>query len=259
MRVAVAGATGQVGSRLTEELLNRGHELVAISRTPQGVNERHAGVTYHALDISQPSGLEQAFAGCDAIIDVSDGKSRKASKSTLVKGSENLAAAAQRAGVQSVVLLSIVGIEKSDWYYYQAKLSQERTYQNAGLPHVTVQRTTQFHSFLDYVHSMMAGIGIIGYMKSAEFQTVDITPVVQRLADLAEQKSATPPTDLAGPSLSPARDLARAYKEATGRRGILMGMSLPGAAGKVFKSGYNVPMEPEITGVSYTDYLKGRQ
>ena len=257
MRIAVAGATGQVGRKLTEELLTRGHKVVAISRTPRDANDRRPGVTYHALDISRVAGLEQALAGCDTLIDVTDGKSRKAAKNTLIAGSKNLAKAAQRVGVPSVVLLSIVGIEKSDWYYYQAKLSQEQTYQKAGVPNVTIQRTTQFHSFLDYVHAMMVSMGIIGYMKAAEFQTVDISPVVQRLADLAERETATMPSDLAGPSLSPARDLAQAYKEATGRGGLLIGLSLPGAAGKVFKAGYNVPMNPEVVGNNYSDHLIG--
>lgn len=257
MRIAIAGATGQVGRRLTEELITRGHKVVTISRTPRDANDRRSGATHHALDVSRFAGLEQTLAGCDTLIDLTDGKSRKAAKKTLIAGSKNLAKAAQRAGVPSVVLLSIVGIEKSDWYYYQAKLSQEWTYQNAGVPNVTIQRTTQFHSFLDYVHAMMESIGIIAYMKSAEFQTVDISPVVQRLADLAEQETATAPSDLAGPLLSPARDLAQAYKEATGRRGLLIGLSLPGAAGKVFKAGYNVPMHPEVVGINYGDHLKG--
>ena len=53
MRIAVLGATGRVGRLVTEQALDRGHEVVALVRSPQknaqpargGVEVRQADVT----------------------------------------------------------------------------------------------------------------------------------------------------------------------------------------------------------------------
>jgi putative NADH-flavin reductase len=51
MRVAVLGPTGFSGSNISVELLNRGHEVIGISRRPEklGKNEKYQT---RALDIS---------------------------------------------------------------------------------------------------------------------------------------------------------------------------------------------------------------
>jgi len=59
-----------------------------------------------------------------------------------------LLAGGQRAGVQHHVVLSIVGVDRVPWGYYQGKRHQEQLAIDGPVP-ATVFRATQFHEFAD--------------------------------------------------------------------------------------------------------------
>ncbi|MEU2064084.1 NAD(P)H-binding protein [Streptomyces sp. NPDC013455] len=67
MRIAVLGATGMVGSRVTAEAGARGHRVLALSRTPAG-GDGH--VTPVPVDAYDTTAVHQALAeaGADAVV-----------------------------------------------------------------------------------------------------------------------------------------------------------------------------------------------
>jgi len=67
MRVALIGASGNVGSRILAELVRRGHTVTAIGRTPESIA---AGPRVTAVkgDVNEPDALAKVLAGHDAII-----------------------------------------------------------------------------------------------------------------------------------------------------------------------------------------------
>lgn len=67
MKVALVGATGPVGKRITAELLDRGHQVTAVVRDTGKVPEA-ANLTAKSADIHEPSGLTEALRGHDAVI-----------------------------------------------------------------------------------------------------------------------------------------------------------------------------------------------
>ena len=67
MKVALIGATGNVGSRLLAELLSRNHTVTAIVRHPEKVPVK-PGVTAKAGDVFDKAGLVALLAGHDATI-----------------------------------------------------------------------------------------------------------------------------------------------------------------------------------------------
>ena len=67
MKVALIGATGNVGSRILEELFRRGHQVTAIVRNPERVPEKH-GVTAKKGDVQDASNLAELVKGHDALI-----------------------------------------------------------------------------------------------------------------------------------------------------------------------------------------------
>jgi NAD(P)H dehydrogenase (quinone) len=105
MKIGVSGASGHLGKAVVSELLLRsgGHEVVAITRTPETV----AGPAQARFgDYNRPESLAEAYAGLDRLliittVDPEPGK----------RGAQNVAAidAAVKAGVKHVVFMSAVG------------------------------------------------------------------------------------------------------------------------------------------------------
>jgi hypothetical protein len=67
MKVALIGATGNVGSRILNELLMRGHKITAIARNPDNV-PAGPNVTAMAGDEDDPERLAGILRGHDAVI-----------------------------------------------------------------------------------------------------------------------------------------------------------------------------------------------
>ena len=116
MRIAVAGASGLVGSQATNLAHEAGHDVVRLSRSD-------------GIDLTDPRGLVQALADVEAVIDVT--RSPSMDKQTAIDFfttvSTNLGRASVEAGVHRTVVLSIVGIEDAqDFDWYVATLAHER-------------------------------------------------------------------------------------------------------------------------------------
>src|SRR5882757_3956080 len=69
MKIAIAGASGQAGSRITAELARRGHIVTAIARNPEKIASL-PNVTARAGDAGDQAGLAALWAGHDAAISV---------------------------------------------------------------------------------------------------------------------------------------------------------------------------------------------
>jgi NAD(P)H dehydrogenase (quinone) len=108
MKIGVSGASGHLGRAVVSELLQRanGHEVVAITRTPETVSlpaQRRVG------DYNRPKSLSEAYAGLDRLLIIpalEPGKRR----------AQNVAAidAAVRAGVEHIVFMSTAGARREE-------------------------------------------------------------------------------------------------------------------------------------------------
>src|ERR1051326_5155496 len=142
MRVAVVGATGRIGQHTANALMTSGHGTVPISRST-GV-DAYTGV-----------GLDEALAGVDAVVDVSNTRSQDEAEIVDFFGTitGNLLAAEDRAGVGHHVLLSIAGLEHDRHVaHYAGKREQEHQVTGGPIPW-SILRSTQFHDFA----AMVAG------------------------------------------------------------------------------------------------------
>lgn len=74
MKIAIIGATGWIGSTLMNEALNRGHQVVAISRDASNIVKE--GVTAHSLDLLAEGGIKEAVIGADLVIAAIGGRAK---------------------------------------------------------------------------------------------------------------------------------------------------------------------------------------
>ena len=67
MNIAIVGATGNVGTRIVEEALRRGHRVTGISRNPERLDRRE-GLQPVSGDAHQPERLAPLLADHDAVV-----------------------------------------------------------------------------------------------------------------------------------------------------------------------------------------------
>ena len=67
MRIAVIGATGNLGGQIVAEALSRGHEVTAIGRDQERVGAI-PGVATAVADVTDPASVESAIPGHDVVV-----------------------------------------------------------------------------------------------------------------------------------------------------------------------------------------------
>jgi nucleoside-diphosphate-sugar epimerase len=123
MRVFVAGATGAIGARLVPQLVERGHEVIGTSRSPEKADRLRAqGAEPVVLDLLDPRAVREAVAAArpeaiaheaTALASMTDFKhfdrSFAPTNRLRTEGTDALLAAAREVGVRRFVAQSYAG------------------------------------------------------------------------------------------------------------------------------------------------------
>jgi uncharacterized protein YbjT (DUF2867 family) len=249
--IVVTGGTGVLGRAVVARLLADGHAVRVVSRRPRPDTGAEA-YEWATADLRSGAGAVDAVRGARAVIHCASGFGRGAEEAIAA----NLIAGARKAGTPPhLVYVSIVGVDKIPYGYYQAKFAAEQLFAQSGLPY-TIQRATQFHDLLRAVFAASAKLPVAP-VPALRFQPVDVEDVAVRLAEVALAEPAMGrAADIGGPRVRDARDLARVYLMATGRaRRPLLPIRLPGRVFGAFRAGGNlVPGEPFGT-IGFEEYL----
>src|SRR5258705_817396 len=108
MKIGVSGASGHLGGSTVAALLQRpgGHEVVAISRTPETITMPAQG---RFGDYNQPESLADAYADLDRLLIIPTLEPVK-------RAAQNVAAidAAVRAGVKHIAFMSTAGARQEE-------------------------------------------------------------------------------------------------------------------------------------------------
>jgi uncharacterized protein len=70
MKIAIAGATGFVGSRLVEQLQAQGHEVVIFTRSPQQASNRFGTAQIVGYNPLASGEWQESISGCDAVVNL---------------------------------------------------------------------------------------------------------------------------------------------------------------------------------------------
>jgi uncharacterized protein YbjT (DUF2867 family) len=204
MKIAVAGATGRVGSHVVEILKARGHDVVPMSRAT-------------GVDVVTGEGLAAALTGVDVVIDVASGPSpeQEAATQFFAAASRNLHEAGARAGVRRMVVVSIIGVDTFTGGYNAAKLAHEQAMLAGPVP-VRILRAAQFHEFVAQM-VMWGSRGEVAYVPKMRTQLVAARTVAEALVDLA-----TAPGPDADPAGTPIREIAGPRAETLAGAGTLL-------------------------------------
>ena len=170
MRVFVAGASGAIGSRLVPQLIERGHEVIGTSTSPErAARVRAFGAEAIVLDLLDPGAVRKTVLAAkpDAIVhqatalaDVKFSKNLDGSfeqtNRLRIEGTDNLLAAAREAGVRRFVTQSFASLR------YEREGGPVKTEEDPLDPHplAGMRETSAAMNYLDQAVTEAGGIAL---------------------------------------------------------------------------------------------------
>ena len=140
----------------------------------------------------------------------------------------NLISAARRAGVDNIIYVSIVGIDRIPMGYYKTKLRVEEALAASGLGH-TIIRVTQFHDLIETTFAIQRFSPALIAIKGVRFQPIDTRDVATHLVSLIDDGPAGRVDDIGGPAVYDHDELGRMYLTARNSRRRVLALPVPGS------------------------------
>ena len=187
MKIVVIGGTGLIGSKVVEQLRQKGHEVIAASPNT-GINTITG------------EGLANALKETQVVIDLANSPSfeEKAVMDFFQTSGRNLLGAEITAGVKHHVALSIVGTDiMQNIPYMRAKLAQESLIRQSGIPY-TIIRSTQFFEFIAGIANQ-ATIENEVHLSDVKFQPIAANDVAAFVVKYALGQPINGKVEIAGP------------------------------------------------------------
>lgn len=110
MKIVLIGATGFVGSAVLKELLERGHEVTAVSRHPEKITLDSPLLKKAAIHVEDTGVLADAIRGSDVVISAYNaGWTNPRIYDDYLRGATAIQAAAARSGVRRLIVVGGAG------------------------------------------------------------------------------------------------------------------------------------------------------
>lgn len=202
--IVVTGATGNVGRTLVRTLVETGHKVTAVARRIEE-SDVPAGVRAVAADLGEPSSLEPALEGADALF-------------LLVAGEDpaGVLARAEAAGVSRVVLLSTQGVGTRPEVYAHAA-GFEQAVAASGLRHTILRSGGMASNAMAWIEPIRAHRTAAAPFADTGLPFVDPADVAAVAAAVLTQEGHDGATYvLTGPAATTPRQRAEAIAEAIG-------------------------------------------
>ena len=239
MNVLVVGGSGFVGTHLSAELDDRGHDVTALSRDPEDPKEGPrlpASVDTYAGDVTDYDSIEDAFEGQDAVVNLvaltplfKPKGGNEMHDRVHRRGTENCLQAAEEHGVDRFVQQSALGADPdAATHYLRAKGRADEAVRSCDLDWVIFQPSIifgegdEFAYFTKKLKQWFApGLPVYplpGGGKHALFQPVWVKDFVPMVADAVEDDDHLGETyQVGGPEVLTLREVTNMVYEAEGK------------------------------------------
>jgi uncharacterized protein YbjT (DUF2867 family) len=258
MDVLAVGGTGFVGTHLCRELVSRGHDVTALSRSP---DDAPAGVETATGDVTAYDSVEGAFEGRDAVVNLvalsplfkPDGGDEMHDR-VHRRGTEHCVRAAETHDVERLVQLSALGADPAGaTAYVRAKGRAEEAVRGSDLdwtifrPSVVFGEGGAFVSFTKRLKGMFApGVPVYPLPGGGEtrFQPIWVGDLVPMVAAALEGGHDGETYELGGPETLTLREVVELVYESAGESVTVVGlpMALAGVGLSVMDAVPGAPM-----------------
>ena len=113
MRLVIIGATGSTGQQLVTQALDRGHQVTALARRPDRVEQRHERLNVVRGDVLDYASVEDAVRGQDAVFSALGHKRWIGPSHILSEGTRNVIRAMEKHGIRRLVCETSLGLGES--------------------------------------------------------------------------------------------------------------------------------------------------
>ena len=170
--ILVTGGTGGLGRRVVPRLREAGRRVRVLSRH---AHESAPGLEYVVGDLAKDEGVQAAVDGAKVVLHcAASGKIGEDSAQI-----RHLVRAAERAGVQHLVNISVVGadripvvsgVDRAMFAYFAAQLAVERAVAESALPWTNLRATQFYDGFILLMVQGMAKLPVIPVPAGCRFQ-----------------------------------------------------------------------------------------
>ena len=251
-RVLITGGAGTLGREMVNLLTAQDYTVRVMSRRSRPAAQP-SKIEWAQADLGAGTGISEAVSGVDTIVHAAT--NFLSSSKVDVAGTKRLLDAARAADVSHVLYVSIVGIERNPFVYYQTKLKAEALVQQSGIPW-SIQRAVQFYPFIDLILRAFVHWPVALLPTDLQFQPMDIREAAQSIVDrlIAGPTGRLP--DIGGPQVRTLGDLAKPWMAARGLHRPIVHLPLPGKAAAAFRNGYNTCPEQKVGKISWEAWLQ---
>ncbi len=249
MKVLVTGGTGFVGTHLVNRLLQRGHAVAVLARSPEKTQNRYnRPVEAAAGDVLDRASVESAAAGRDAVVHlvgIINEKGVQTFDRMHREATENVTSAAKSSGVRRYLHMSAMGSsEDSPSAYGRTKAAGEKAVRASGLDWTIFRPSIIFgegDGFVALLAPIVKGnpgfIPVIG-PGTTRFQPVSVSDVARVFADALEKPETVGRTyEVGGPETLTFDDVYREIAAAVGKPGKPL-VHFPLWYGRLLASGF---------------------
>lgn len=217
--ILVSGASGGLGQRVVERLLERGagSRIVAVTRKPEGLAKLAArGVDVRRGDFDDPESLRTAFAGVDSALVISTDSLDKPGHR--VTQHETAFRILGEVGAKHVVYTSIPNPQGSRILLSKDHADSEAALARTGLRFTVLRDNIYFHMLLDAAKRAVQSGKLVdarGDGRVAYISREDVARVAA--AVLLDPPAGNQTLDLTGPESLSGPDIAKLLSEVSGR------------------------------------------
>jgi NADH dehydrogenase len=240
--ILVAGGTGFVGSAIVRELARRGKRVAVLSRHPDQRRFPGIDIVWREGDVTIPQTLGSAMHGVEAVVGaqqftnspIENPRKGLTFEKVDAEGTENLARAAESAGVTRYVYLSGAGAQPEGRHWFQAKWRAEKALRRSSLTYTVLRPSWVYgpedrslNRFLA-MSRRLPFVPLIGQAGKQQMQPVFVEDVARAAAESLDNPAAADQTfEIGGPEVMSMADVVRTALEVSGRKRLLLAAPRP--------------------------------
>ncbi len=213
MKIAVTGATGQLGRLVVEQLKSRSSadNIVALVRTPEKALD--LGVNARDFDYNQTEGLEEALNGVDTLLLISGSEvGQRATQHS------NVIEAAKKAGIKWIVYTSLLHADTSTLSLAGEHLATEKMLKKSGVEHTILRNGWYTENYTGSIDGALAGGAFIGSAGDGKISSAARADFAEAAAVvLSDESHKGKVYELAGDDSYTLSDLAEEISKQTGK------------------------------------------